>query len=132
MTRTTSAQSIPAVKDDRNELPIPSDWRPRIAAIVSSFVRGDYQISDPIPGVAPVPEDTAVQIEEYIDDYAEELIELPDETWDTSVCIWEGERWSALIDLWTQDEGRSDMVLQIYVSESADGYLIDVYMVYVP
>ena len=59
-------------------------------------------------------------------------MELPEETWDSSVCIWMGVRWDALIDLWTSSEGRSDLVLSLRVSEDGSGFKFDVYMVYVP
>jgi hypothetical protein len=43
-----------------------------------------------------------------------------------------GDHWDALIDLWTEDEGRSDLVLQVDVSEAASGYRVDIRLVYVP
>ncbi|NHZ64711.1 DUF7668 domain-containing protein [Massilia genomosp. 1] len=80
---------IAAVKDD-NQRPIPSAWRPVILHIVDAFVRHDYQLAAGVPGVAPVPANTAMQIEGFIERYGETLVPLPDETWDTSVCMWTG------------------------------------------
>jgi len=79
-----------------------------------------------------VSSETAEHIEKYIQHYGEELVELPEEAWDSSVCIWMGVRWDALIDLWTSSEGRSDLVLSLRVSEDGGGFKFDVYMVYVP
>jgi hypothetical protein len=76
--------------------------------------------------------DTAEQIENYIKNYGAELIELPEETWDSSVCSWAGTRWDALIDLWSSSEGRSDLVLSLHVSEKDNSFEFSVYMVYVP
>lgn len=100
--------------------------------IVDAFVRLDYRLADGVPGVAPVSEETALQIREYIEEYGARLVALPEATWDTSVCIWMGNHWDALVDLWTEEEGSSDLVLQVRVAEVAGGYVLNVYMVYVP
>lgn len=68
-----------------------------------------------------------------VDDYgAVTLISLPDESWDTSVALWSGDRWRCLVDLWTEEEGRSDLVLDIDVFENGPGYRFCVHLVYVP
>jgi hypothetical protein len=123
---------IPVTKDGDSEGPIPSAWRPILKTIVDAFVRHDYRLADGIPAVAPVSEETAAQIRHSIQDYGATLAALPDATWDTSVCIWTGDHWDALIDLWTQEEGSSDLVLQVHVFETAGGYGVTVHMVYVP
>ncbi|WP_394203820.1 DUF7668 domain-containing protein [Marinagarivorans algicola] len=68
----------------------------------------------------------------YIEEYGEELISLPNETWESSICIWMGNHWDVLIDLWTKGEGRSDLVLSAKVAESKNGFYIEVGMIYVP
>ncbi|UQV44004.1 hypothetical protein KIV45_19185 [Janthinobacterium lividum] len=123
---------VPIIKDTEDEGPIPSAWRPVLRQIVNAFVLHDYCLSDGVPGVAPVSEETAAQIERHIKNYGATLIQLPKESWNTSVCIWMGDRWDALIDLWTAEEGSSDLVLQVRISEISDGYVMTVYMVYVP
>jgi hypothetical protein len=123
---------VPVTKDPENEGPIPSAWRPILKNIVDAFVREDYLLADGVPGVAPVSEQTAAQIREYIQEYGAKLVELPQESWDTSVCIWMGDHWDAMIDLWTEDEGPSDLVLEVDVSEVGSEYVVTVYMVYVP
>ena len=124
---------VPIAKDAEGEGPIPSAWRPALAHIVDAFVRHDYRLSDGVPGVAPVSEETAAQIERYIKNYGATLLQLPKESWDTSVCIWMGDRWDALVDLWTaEEEGSSDLVMQVHISEISGGYVMTVYMVYVP
>ena len=75
---------------------------------------------------------TAEQIQEYIEDYGEELIDLPDETWDTSVYICYGEYWNVIIDLFTKNEGLSDLILNAEVREKDNNYVVDIYLVYVP
>ncbi len=124
--------AVLAEKDEDNERPIPSAWRPVFRDVVNAFVRQDYILSSDIPGVAAVSDSTAKQIRDYIQEYGETLAELPDETWDTSICIWMGDRWDALVDLWTISEGRSDLTLSTKVTESDNGFVFHIYMVYVP
>ncbi|TMM51452.1 hypothetical protein FEE95_21885 [Maribacter algarum] len=119
-------------KNEEEELPIPHLWRPTFKAIVSAFVQHDYGLNNGLKNVSPVPENTAVQIKEYIEDYGQELIELPDEAWDTSVYICYGEYWNVLIDLFTAGEGLSDLVLNAEVREIDNEYLFNIRLVYVP
>ncbi|WP_423252184.1 DUF7668 domain-containing protein [Vibrio vulnificus] len=46
--------------------------------------------------------------------------------------MWMETHWDVLIDLWTETEGLSDLVLQAKVFESKDGYKYQIEMVYVP
>lgn len=114
------------------EHPVPVLWRPVIREIVQAFARHDYQLVAGVPGVAPIPSEKAERIGQYILDYGEELIALPDETWNSSVCAWTGSRWDLLVDLWTLSEGRRDLVLALQASEDGTGFRFNVHMVYVP
>jgi predicted component of viral defense system (DUF524 family) len=122
------SEEIKAVKNEDSELPIPNTWRPIIKNIVNGIVEDDFNIS----GVDPIPEETRNQIRDYIKSYGATLTDLSDETWSTSICIWMGNQWDVLIDLWTKEEGCSDLVLSLNVTEKEDGYRFNVYMVYVP
>ena len=119
-------------KDEENERPVPTIWRSTFSGIIDAFVKKDYSLSSGVIGVSSISNETANHIKEYIKDYAEELVQLSNETWDSSVCIWMDGHWNVLIDLWTADEGRSDLVLGARVTENENGYNIDVGMVYVP
>ena len=123
---------IPVEKNEENELPIPHAWRPIFKSIVSAFVKRDYSLSCGVKNVNPVSKDTAKQIEEYIEEYGEELIELPEETWDTSVYICYGDYWNVLIDLWTVAEGSSDLVLNAKIRQIQNEYVVEINLVYVP
>lgn len=123
---------IPVEKNEEDELPIPHVWRPIFKSIVSEFVKKDYSLSSGVKNVNPISRNTVEQIEKYIEDYGEELIELPEETWDTSVYICYGDYWNLLIDLWTKDEGLSDLVLNAEVREKNNEYAVDIRLVYVP
>lgn len=123
---------VRVVKDAENQGPVPSAWRAMLTEIVAAFVRKDYRLSTGIPGVAPVLSATAEQIQNYIRGYGATLIDLPESAWNTSVCIWADDRWDVLVDLSTQEEGRSDLVLQVHILETNGSYIAHVYMVYVP
>jgi len=123
---------VSVTKDSEKEGPIPSAWRPTLKNIVDAFVHHDYSLANGVAGVAPVAEETATQIRTYVQEYGAKLVSLPHESWATSVCIWMGDHWDALIDLWTEEEGSSDLVLQVHVSEVDAEILVTVYMVYVP
>lgn len=120
------------VKDENASHPIATAWRPTLREVVKAFVRGDYALAEPIDFVAPVSKSSATQIRGYIADYGETLVELQDETWTTSVAQWMGGFWEILVDLWTTESGRSDMVLHSQVFEARGGFRIKVHAVYVP
>ncbi len=119
-------------KNEDDELPIPHIWRPIFTKIVNAFVKRDYNLTSGIKNVNPIAHNTAKQIKEYVEDYGEVLIELPEKTWDTSVYICYGDYWNVLIDLYTEDEGLSDLVLNAEVRENDNDYVFDVKLVYVP
>jgi hypothetical protein len=119
-------------EEDAGQQPIPLAWRQTFRDIVTAFVAGDYRLEGGVTGVEPVSAETATQIQNYIQDYGTTLVELPEDTWDSSVCIWTGSSWDALIDLWTQEEGRSDLVLQTRVTKSDPDLSVRLHLVYVP
>lgn len=123
---------IPVLKDAENECPIPTVWRSAFVNIVKALIKKDYRFESCPEHVSPISKETADQIEKYIENYGEELIELSEETWESSVCIWMESHWNVIVDLWTVNEGRSDLILGARVLESDDSYVVHVDMVYVP
>jgi hypothetical protein len=119
------------VKDDVQR-PVPSAWRPVLREIVEAIRRGDAALAAQIPSVRAVDPDTAAQIRDYVADYGEPLVPLPEEAWDTSVALWLGSHWEVLVDLWTEPGSRSDLVLYATVVEEDGQYGFDVGPVYVP
>ena len=99
------------VQDLDHAHPIATAWRPMLSEIVLALSEGDYRLSRTIPGVSPVDEQTAMQVHEYLEDYGATLTALPAESWATSCAQWMGSYWDVLIDLWTKEEGASDLVL---------------------
>ena len=119
-------------KNEVEEHPIPHVWRPIFKSIVKAFVNKDYNLSLGVNNVNPISDQTAEQIQTYIEDYGEELIDLPEKTWSSSVYIYYGNYWNVLIDLFSKNEGLSDLVLSAEVREKDNNYVIDIQMVYVP
>ena len=113
-------------------MPVPPVWRPTLAAIVAAFVRGDLEAAG-IPGVEPLGPAAQEQVRDALRDYGDvTLVDLTEETWQTSVAIWSGARWDVLVDLRTAQEGRSDLVVHVRVREQGDAFGYAVHLVYVP
>lgn len=117
------------MSDESGQLPIPTHWRQTFREIVEAFAAADYRPA--IPGVEPLSADTATQVQHYIRDYGATLVALPEETWESSICMWAGDHWDTLVDLWTQEEGRSDLVLHAQVTDEPS-FSVRVHLVYVP
>lgn len=116
-------------KDGENEVPVPEVWRLTLTTIVDALIQGG---EPSLPQVALQSPDVWVNAQENIRAYGAHLRKLPDESWNSSVSIWYGEFWDVLVDLYTEEEGRSDLVLQVHVYEVGDGYRYEVASVYVP
>ena len=78
------------------------------------------------------PTSDAQRIARNLESYGAHLKSLPEEAWETSACQWMGDIWDALIDLYTVEEGASDLALSVRVYEMAKGYEFDVQSVHVP
>jgi len=123
---------VVATKDESTQHPIPNSWRPVLAKIVAAFAQGDYGLKVGVPGVEHVSSATEEQIRDFIHTYGATLVDLPEESWESSVCMWYGTYWDAFVDLWTKEEGRSDLVLSARFTEVTDGISVKLHMVYVP
>ena len=124
--------SQPPVKDEDGSHPIADEWRPTLREVVKALAEGDYELSRGVPSVAPVSNATAQQIREYVADYGEALADLPDKTWDSSVCQWMETHWDLIVDLWTVESGESDLVLSLSVFEADGGFRLEIGSVHVP
>lgn len=123
---------IPVLKDETAQQPVPTAWRETIYLIVKAFVEGNYRPDLHIEGVHRIPEQIAQRIAQSIGSYGAVLKELPVESWDSSVCQWMRGYWDVLIDLFTVEEGRSDLVLSLRVTENGSTFGFEVQSVYVP
>ncbi|MET3137057.1 hypothetical protein AAKU61_001409 [Undibacterium sp. GrIS 1.2] len=122
----------PVVKDDMNQRPVPSAWRGVFSDIVHAIKNGDLSLVGSINGVTAVSSEKASKITASIKNYGANLVDLSEETWSTSVCQWMGNRWDVLIDLYTVEEGASDLVLEARVYEKDTDHIFEVHFVCVP
>jgi hypothetical protein len=125
-------ESIPVSKDSQHQQFVPSAWRNTFHQIVEAFKEGDFTLTRAIAGVRPIKASDAKGIADNIEDYGAQLVSLPEETWQTSVCLWMETHWDVIVDLYTLEEGCSDLVLHVRVDEVSSGYIFDVHFVYVP
>lgn len=123
--------SVEPTKDPDKAHPVAQEWRPFLQKIVHTLVESELELPRQI-AFAPASEGKLAEIYENIAAYGESLIALADETWDTSVAQWMGTHWDVLVDLWTAESGRSDLVLAVRVFEVGGAYQFEVDSVYVP
>lgn len=126
------SKEVAISKDEVNQSPIPSAWRNTFSAIIEAFVNGDFRLERDIVGVQSVTEVDAKRIEQNIASYGATLTTLPEDTWNTSACQWMRGYWDVLIDLFTIEEGASDLALSVRVSEVGGQYIFEVQSVSVP
>ena len=107
-------------KVEDSELPVPSAWRPKLAGVVEALKNRDFCLNRKIENVARIEQGDAERIASNIDDYGDKLVSLPEDSWKTSICVWNGTYWDILVDLFTLEQGRSDLVLFIHATESSN------------
>ena len=129
----SGADDPPALQDPDAARPVPGAWRPMLRAVVTRLTRGDFALAAGVDGVASLAAADAEQMRAYVAGYGATLVELPDDVWRTSVAQWTGgTHWQVLVDLWTAEEGRSDLVLEVDVEQTGAGPRAAVRGVYVP
>ena len=125
------SEHVAVVKDEEREWPVPSEWRSRLESIADALKDRNYGLNG-LEDVDPLDGATAAGIAENIEAYGGALTSLPEESWKTSVCQWQLNFWEVLVDLFTEQEGRSDLALNVSVFERGDGFVFKVRFVYVP
>ncbi|MFB9241476.1 DUF7668 domain-containing protein [Massilia antarctica] len=123
---------VPVLKDEHNQGPIPTAWRPVFAAVVEGLKEGDVDAVRRVEGIRSLSEKDAIRIADNIRRYGAKLVSLPEETWQTSACQWMIGYWDALIDLYTVEEGASDLALAVRVYDEGTAYAFDIVSVHVP
>lgn len=119
---------------DKSPQLIPSIWHNTIFEIVEAFKNHDSQFYNQIKGVLRIDSNDFEEILADINIYGETLISLPNETWEFSQCLWkEDSCWHVFIDLYTVNEGRSDLILFLTVQvDENNSFSFDVNNFYVP
>lgn len=123
---------IPVLKDEEQQQPIPSQWRQTFREIVRAFSEGDFQLSRNIAGVRQLSSEDAERIVRNLESHGAHLRSLPEEAWKTSACQWMRGYWDALIDLYTSEEGASDLALSVRIYETERAYDFHVESIHVP
>lgn len=126
------ATDIPVVYDDEAATQVPTVWREMLIRIVEAFKNNDLSAISRIEGVQCIELENLQEIAENITDYGETLVSLPDETWKTSQALWMGFCWDVILDLFTEREGRSDLILSIRVFETDGVFEYSIQDIYVP
>ena len=119
-------------KYEDGERPVPDQWRNTFSQIVEAFVSGDFRIERSINGVKPPSSEEATMMADNIDHYGGKLTRLPQESWDTSICRWMEGYWEVVVDLFTERDGLSDLVLFARVYERDHTYEFEIESVHVP
>lgn len=123
--------TVPIEKDEDQEKPVPSGWRQTLGEIVEALRERNYQLRG-IRRVEPVDDNTANIIARQIEGYGGTIASCPEQAWETSVCQWQLTYWEVLVDLFTVEDGLSDLVLHIMVYEESGDFIFKPHLVYVP
>ena len=125
-------EHIPVIKCEDQELPVPTEWRKPLTDIVACLASGEFSKLSSLPAVTLEGGWGWQDIETYIRDYGCKLTSLPEESWRTSIYLWMGGYWEVLVDLFTVEEGCSDLVLFVRVHPREGSYTFQISSVHVP
>jgi hypothetical protein len=119
-------------KDEKIEQKIPIEWRSVISEIVDDIKNRNLASKNIMGHAVSVDRGQADHIYNNILHYGCELVTPPDEAWQTSVCRWMHGYWHLLIDLYTAEEGASDLVLFMDVYENGESASFKIRSLHVP
>lgn len=117
-----------------SESPVPERWRPVLSSIIHRLVIGDYAglAADGLVSYTDDPTDTSIG--RWIEEYPATLVDLPPEAWTYSEhAPWVGQAqsWWVIVDLWTAEEGRSDLSMEATVWDDGTSIVAQVDNVHV-
>ncbi len=96
---------------------VPERFRPVITAAVDRLVAKDYAglRADGLVAGSNDPDDDSVGL--WIEQYPATLVPLPPEAWEHAMAgeTVEPRVWWVTVDLWTAEEGRSDLTLEGHI-----------------
>lgn len=119
-------------KNEEIEQAIPLRWRPIIIGIIEDIRNRNLRSRDVSGHSVDIDPDEIEHIYHNVDHYGDMLVRLPEDTWKTSVCRWMGNYWHLLIDLFTAEEGLSDLVLFMDVCEYESSTSFKIRSLHVP
>lgn len=130
--RHAGADDPPALKDPDRQHPVAGSWRPTFTGSRMPSSAGTMRSRTWRTTCASNPNALPKSIERSITEYPETLVALSDKTWSSSIASWQDGYWQVLVDLWTAESGRSDLVLHARVFEARDGIRVVIESVHVP
>jgi hypothetical protein len=112
---------------------VPDRFRPSISAVVDRLAAKDYE-GLKRDGTDPYPDaDLSMWIRDYGGSGAT-IVSLPDEAWDVATALELADQpgtWHVVVDLWTEEEGHSDLSMEALVIETDDGPVVRVHDIHV-
>ncbi|QNE17818.1 hypothetical protein F1D05_07740 [Kribbella qitaiheensis] len=112
-------------------MPVPERFRPLLAHVIDLVAAGDLDGLRRDPRIALSDPDDPLY---WVREYPGTVVKLPEEAWEFAEVIIardDGVTWSVAVDLWTAEEGRSDLILEAEVRQHRDGLVIEVENIHV-
>jgi hypothetical protein len=107
--------------------------KPTVRRIVQLLVAGEYGQLEALTGGVRL---AAAEIAGGVAEYPGRLIEPPEEAYDlmgaVRVIVAKDETWFVTMPLWTAQEGRSDLEVQLTVAFGGGGVAIELHNILVP
>ena len=100
---------------------IAATFRPAIRSIVYCLVTRQFHLLEEDGRIGRL---TKAELAEGIDEYGRTLTELPEQAWDfgdTFELQGNVNAWTVDVNLWTEEEGRSDLTLSLAIFKLGDG-----------
>jgi hypothetical protein len=107
-------------------VPVPDGFRSAIADLVNALVRGDFDSLDQDGRSGRVGGDG---LRRSITEYGRTLVSLPDEALDLAEAGQVAGKlgvWWIVVPMWTAEEGRSDLSLELAARPTQDGHRLEV------
>lgn len=108
------------------EFTIPKELIPALRDVVHELVVGNFAKLEADGRAGRL---TAKDLQQVLSDYGRTLIDLPDEELNVGDAFRlenEENAWGVDLDLWTAEEGRSDLTLRMTVRKADKGVLIEI------
>jgi len=119
------------LKDTEQHISVPQEWRSTFTAIVQAFVEGNYKLINVDDSIQHLGAADAQYIRDYLHGQKCRLISLPESTWEHSVYQWYQGFWDVWLNLYTVEEGRSDLFLLTRVYEVKNSFKFSVQLIFI-
>lgn len=95
-----------------------------VSTVVNLIVRGEYETAEALTRSRRL---SAGELEDAVQRYGRHLVSPPQDTWNKLHVIPVKRRWrkkreyTVVVPMWTQEEGASDLTLELRVKEASQG-----------